>query len=77
MTPYADKTFKALLKKYLDDSVLSMESAVSLGAWTPTNIDENVEDFELTDEHVKEWLMLEMKDVIESYLEATYGIHSH
>lgn len=69
MTPYADQTFKALLKKYLDDSIESCGSAASLGAWIPTGIDANTEDWELTDEHVKEWLMLEMNDIVDHYLE--------
>ena len=84
MTPYADQTFKALLKKYIDDSIESCSSAASLGAWTPTGIDESAEDWELTDEHVREWLMLEMGDVVDQYLrvkkcekELDYGIHSN
>jgi hypothetical protein len=76
MIPYADQTLQALLIRYLDESVHNMESAVSIGAWTPSMIDEDVEDFELTDEHVKEWLMLVMNDVIEGYLEVKHGVHS-
>ena len=76
MTPYAEATFNALFKKVLDDSVESCSTAASLGAWTPTGIDENTEDWDLTDEHVKEWLMLKMKDIIDDYVEVTHGVHS-
>ena len=76
MTPYADQTFKALFTRYLDDSIESCSSAVSLGAWTPTGIDESTEDWDLTDEHVKEWLMLEMNNIVDHHLEVTHGVHS-
>ena len=76
MTPEEYDIFRPLLKKYLDDSVEGFNTAVSLGAWTPTGIDESTEDWELTDEHVKEWLMLEMNNIVDHHLEVTHGVHS-
>jgi len=69
MDDYAFKTYKALFDKHMDETMDHCATALMIGAWTPSDIDEQTEDFEMTNERFKEYLMMVLGRWVDEYLE--------
>mgnify|MGYP003660283319 CR=1 FL=1 len=63
------ETYEKLFRKHMDETMDHCATALMIGAWTPSDIGEQIEDFEMTNERFKEYLMMVLGRMVDEYLE--------